>query len=799
MVTAWRLLALSQLRFAARSPVAVVASLVGVTLAVLAVVAVHLVSDAIRAGLADGGRAAALEHTHVATRPDMSEADYFKLRTRWRAGELKGIDALFPVIDDYVTVDGRPRRLLGFDPLAGLDALGGAPKMADANLSSARGFLLRDVVVATSRDVAAIRADAGRLAETPVEVVEADGLSVLLADLPTAQRVLGREGELDAVWLRGSGAESRLLEWADQLLPGIAAAMPDAGAPRIPGFRVTPVARWNPARRFADAIAFNLGMLALLSVLLAGFLAAQASRANAAQRQREQERLLAVGVSPTALRTLAGAQGLVVGALASGLGLGAGVAVAEAITSQAGVPMFELNAWVVGKAVLCGTLTATVAPLAGTGLATSPRQRRRGWRRYCHTLLPPLLAALAVAACLDHGSLPAAFVLLAVICFAHIAYLVPMLGRLAGSLAAVAKSISMRANLRAVRTAVAERGASGDIRLALGALSVAAAVAIGMGLMVESLRRDFHAMLAQLLWEGVVVQVDESGLAMDVEWLESLPGVLEVRWYGEVSAHLPEGPVAVRLARLDAAEAARYGYSGTPAGALINEAGERFYGLGIGDTARIRAGAGRFNAEVVHVFRDYRADRPTLLLPLAHRARFDADAIAWNQLAVRAEPGASAAIAAAIRKRYPAAQARDQADIRAAAQRVFDRSFMVSRSLTTVALAVAVVGLYAALVALQATREREFRLLVAAGQTRFEIWRLALARTAILGAVAAVAAVPLGGAIAWVLCAVVSPQAFGWSIDLRWRPGAVASPLVLCVGAAILAGAVPAYRSAARA
>ena len=777
---------------------AVVASLVGVTLAVLAVVAVHLVSDAIRAGLADGGRAAALEHTHVATRPDMSEADYFKLRTRWRAGELEGIDALFPVIDDYVTVDGRPRRLLGFDPLAGLDALGGAPKMADANLSSARGFLLRDVVVATSRDVAAIRADAGRLAETRVEMVEADGISVLLADLPTAQRVLGREGELDAVWLRVSGAESRLLEWADQLLPGIAAAMPDAGAPRIPGFRVTPVARWNPARRFADAIAFNLGMLALLSVLLAGFLAAQASRANAAQRQREQERLLAVGVSPTALRTLAGAQGLVVGALASGLGLGAGVAVADVITSGVGVPAFELNAWVVGKAVLCGTLTATLAPLAGTGLATPRRQRRRGWRRYLHTLLP-LLAALAVAACLHHGSLPAAFVLLAVICFAHIAYLVPMLGRLAGSLAAVAKSISMRANLRAVRTAVAERGASGDIRLALGALSVAAAVAIGMGLMVESLRRDFHAMLAQLLWEGVVVQVDESGLAVDVEWLESLPGVLEVRRYGEVSAHLPEGPVAVRLARLDAAEAARYGYSGTPAGAFINEAGERFLGLGIGDTAHIRAGARRLNAEVVHVFRDYRADRPTLLLPLAHRARFDADAIAWNQLAVRTEPGTSGAIAAAIRKRYPAALAHDQADIRAAAQRVFDRSFAVSRSLTTVALAVAVVGLYAALVALQATREREFRLFVAAGQTRFEIWRLALARTAILGAVAAVAAVPLGGAIAWVLCAVVSPQAFGWSIDLRWHPGAVASPLVLCVGAAILAGAVPAYRSAARA
>ena len=798
-MSGWRLLALSQLRFAARNSVAVVASLVGVTLAVLAVVAVHLVSGAIRAGLAEDGRAVAFEHTHVATRPSLSEADYFQLRAQWRAGDLDEVEALFPIIDDYVMVGGRARRLLGFDPLAGLGALGSAPNLASANIPSPSGFLLRDVVVAASQDAAAIRANGGRLADTPVQVGEIDGLGVLLADLPTAQRLLRREGELDAIWLRVSGVESRLLEWADHLLPGIAAAMPDAGVPHIPGFRVASVARWNPAWRFADAIAFNLGMLALLSLLLAAFLAAQASRANTAQRWREQDRLLATGVSRGSLRVLAAGEGLVVGVVGSGLGLGAGVAVAQAITSGAGAPSFVLDAWVVGKAVLCGTLTAALAPLVGMRSAlakasVSSRQRRHGWRRRA----TPALAALAVAACLNHDTLPAAFALLAIICFAHVAYFVPTLGRAAGALAGVAKSIAMRANLREVRTAVAAPHASGDIRLALGALSVAAAVAIGMGLMVESLRNDFHAMLDALLWEGVVVQGNPS-VAIDVEWLESLPGVIEVRRYGEVNAYVPEGPVTVRLARLDAEEAARYGHSGTVAGAFVNEAGARFLGLGAGDTARIRAGGARFDVPLVHVFRDFRGGRPTLLLPMAHYARFDASSIAWNRLAVRAEPAASAALAAALRARYPAVEIRDQADIRATAERVFDRSFAISRSLTTVALAVAVVGLYAALAALQAARAREFRLFVAVGHTRFEIWRLALARTALLGIVAALAAAPLGGAIAWVLCAVVHPQAFGWSIRLHWHTGAVGLPLLLCVGAALLAGVVPAWRSAVRA
>ena len=126
---------------------------------------------------------------------------------------------------------------------------------------------------------------------------------------------------------------------------------------------------------------------------------------------------------------------------------------------------------------------------------------------------------------------------------------------------------------------------------------------------------------------------------------------------------------------------------------------------------------------------------------------------------------------------------------------VFDRTFLVSRSLTSVALAVAVLGLYAALTALQASREREFQLLGAIGYGRAETWRLAVAQASILGAVAAVSAVPLGFGIAWLLCNVVQPLAFGWSIHLRADLAAIAVPVVLGIVGATAAGVVPAYRS----
>lgn len=798
------LLAKSQLRDAARHPVGAAATLVGVALAVLAVTAVHLVSQSVRAGLVGTGGGVEW-HTHVATRPSLSEEDYFDLRRRWRRGELRGVEALYPVVDGYVRIDGRARRLIGFDPLAGLRGVGADPAFGGAASSSR--FLLGDALAVAPPDAQAIRAAGGRVANVPVALHEVEDVGVVLADLPTAQRLVGREGELDAVWLQVENPRSRLLDWADGLLPGIAAALPEAGNPVIDGFRVTSLSRWNPARRFADATAFNLGMLALLSLLMAVFLAVQSSRANTARRRLEHERLRAAGVAGAELRTLAVAEGLLVGTFGAGAGLAAGAWLADALAAAGNLPAADVDAWVLGKALFCATVAGVSAAGGGGWRAgRAGAKRSSGWRdagagskfRIPCRGVAGLAAVLALAGCLAHASLPSAFAALLLICLLHVAYTVPALGAATRRTAGFAKSLTMRANLRSV-DAAARTGEGGDIRLALAALSIAAAVAVGMGLMVESLRRDFHAMLDQVLWEGVYLRAEAGGAAPDVEAIRALPGVRDARRYGEAPGQLAQGPATVRLAHLDAAEGARYGFrGGAPAGALLSETAARAYGLGVGDVARLNVADRRLRVPVAHVYRDYRPARPTLILPMAFQSRLPVDAVAWNQVVVLTEPGAAATVAAALRQRLPAADVRDHAEIRAAAAAAFDRSFAVSNGLTAVAVGVAVVGLYAALTALQANREREFRLLAAVGLARMEIWRLALARAFVLGVVAAAAAAPLGVAIAWLLCAFVNPLAFGWTINLRVAAGAFGFPLLLCLAGALLAGAVPTYRSAFR-
>ena len=782
------LLIKSQMRFAWRHPVAATAALAGVTLAVTAVVAVHVVGTSLRANLEAASTASSGGYTHVATRANLAETDYFELRRRWRHGELPSVEAVVPVIDDYVRIAGAARRLVGFDPLAGpgIDA-------AEPTANGAYGeFLTDDVLFADSETAAAIAA-AGLVAERPVRVIEASDDTVLpadlLADLPTAQRLLRREGKLDAIWMRVASARTWWLEILDALLPGIEAALPSYADPAIDGYQVTARRRWNPLARFTDASIFNLGILALLSLLMAAFLVVQASYANAARRRWEQDRLLALGVSPRRLQVLAVAEGCALGSLGAALGIAVGVAVARALlhATDAAGPAASIDAWVVGKAFFCGVLVAAVGPLFAFRIRCRTRRRRRRW--------PLALLALAVTALAWAEGLPAAFGTLLAACFAQVAMVVPMLG---AGLRAVAARLSRR-----LATCASWRAAaitSGEARLALGALSVAAAAAVGMGLMVDSLRRDFTAMLEQRLWQGVYLgSRDDTPPLFDLDWIRGLPGVREVRRYGDFEARLVQGLVAVTVAELDAAEAARYGYpSALTQRGLLNEVGARLLGLQAGDSVVVRAGGASATVRIAHVFRDFGAQGARLILPMAHAAAFDA-VLDWRRVSVRASAADAERLANALGARYGVEHVRDQAAVRRFATTVFDRSFVVSQALTAVALAVAAIGLYAALTALQAGREREFRLLSAVGLSRAQIWRQAMVQTTMLGLVASLAALPLGLFIAWVLCAFVNPHAFGWSIDLQPSARAIGLPLLSGIGAALLAGAIPAYRSSFRA
>lgn len=808
---AW-LLARSQLRFAWRNPVSVCAAAIGICLAVVAISAVHLVGKAVRADLAANTAEGLFGYTHVLTvSGGLDEAAYFALRQRWRAGELAlaNVEGMVPVIQGSVRIGAASYALMGFDPLADVRR-GRVP--APAAQRDLGDFLASDVVLAPPAVAAAMPMPAA-IAGLRVRVVEQPAAQGLYADLPTAQRLLARPGELDAVWLRVADRHSVLFAWLDGLLPGIDAALPAAAAPAVAGFTVSAASRWQPLRRFADATVFLLGMLAILSVFMAAALAAQASLANAARRRRERERLLALGAAPGTLRWLAMAEGAALGCLATGAGLAIGVGIANWLLAQAQIDAnaASIDSWLIGKALVCGVLVAGALP-AVADRAAAPSHAGHTPSRPSRRI--GLTAAAAIAAAgLWHGSLAGAFTALLALALAQVGAAVPALAGATQWAAAAALArrparptlggLSARATLRAL----GER--AGEIKLALGALSVAAAVAIAMALMVASLRQDFLTMLAQRLVPGVSVQLPEDAppiTAADVEWMRAL-GVQAARRYGELSGRLAGGPVQVSFAELDGAETARYGFAGGLAeAAMLNEVGARLHGLGVGDTTTVQASGVEVAVHIAHVFADYGATQARLIVPLAWRARFApaetagdaAGRVAWRRATATAAEADVEALAALLGERFGAASVRNHEEIRAIALAIFDRTFAASRLLTAVALAVAAIGLYAALAAMLTAREREFRLLTAIGYSRGRIWRLGLAQTALLGSVAALAALPLGIFMGWVLCAVVQPLAFGWRIALQLDWGVVGYPLLLCVAVAVAAGAVPSYRASFR-
>ena len=64
-----------------------------------------------------------------------------------------------------------------------------------------------------------------------------------------------------------------------------------------------------------------------------------------------------------------------------------------------------------------------------------------------------------------------------------------------------------------------------------------------------------------------------------------------------------------------------------------------------------------------------------------------------------------------------------------------------------------------------------------------------------VGLIALLIALPLGMAFGWILCSVINPRAFGWTIELKLTLDAMATPMLLGLLAAIAAGLLRGGRS----
>ncbi len=805
-------------------------SLLGVALGVAVVTAIDLASESARRAFTVGaetltGRAS---HRIVAGPEGLDERLYADLV---RAGH----PGLVPVVQGYLQLDDRTLQLLGIDPLVeGPVGRPGGGRTDLVTLLTVPGALLLARTTGAELGLAPgadFRGRAGgseralRLAGwlVPADAVQARAIAGLaVADLATAQELLGRHGRLSRidVVLPPAGREAALARLAAALPAG--ARIEDAGRDVAFMHEVT------------EAFTLNLTALSLLALLVGAFLVYNAMTFTVLQRLPQLAVLRGLGVTRGELFRMISAEALLVGLLGTAAGLLLGMALGRGLVGLVArtfddlyftltVGGLFLSPWSLLKGVGLGvgaTWLAALAPaLSAARVAPGQLQRRsllestaRRWARYAAVAGAGLLLAAALLPALDEG-LAAGFAALFAL----------LLGTaLLAPLAVLGLAAALR-RLPLARFGVVARLALGGATatlsrtgVATAALAVAVAAAIGMGLMIDSFRLTVDRWLGQRLQADVYVSAPG---ALDgtranplpgalVARLAALPGVRATSTYLGATVPAARGPV--HLAVVDLREAGRAGHvllEGDPrvawpafeAGAvLLSEPFAHRQALGVGDRLALQTPAGERDFPVAGIYSDFVSGSGRVLMARATWQRHWADP-AISSVGLYASPGvdADALVIAARAAGGPGTPltVRSNRGLREASLAVFDRTFRITEVLRLLALGVAFAGIVGACLMLQAERVHEFGVLRALGLLPRELRGLVTLQTLQLGLAAGLLALPLGIALAGLLTGVINRRAFGWTLELEITAAPLLGGLALAALAATLAGLLAGRRA----
>ena len=806
-----------------RHPLQTGLAVLGVAIAVAVVVAVDMANHSAREALRVSFESVTGVATHqVVGGPDgLEESVYTRIRT-----EI-GFERAAPVVQGGVTVADGPTRSL---TLLGLDAfaegpfqrpLGGEGGLGDAfndlllgERSVALGSAEAERLGVSAGDELALRIDGTEVRVDVVTVLETEGEAargLLLADISTAQSLLGRSGELDRIDLI---ADQRQAD-------AIARAINDGG-------RVVPAAASaNAVFQITRAFQINLTALSLLAVVVGAFLVFNTLSFLAVRRRSTIGVLRSMGVQRHEIIRLMLMDAVLIGALGTAIGLALGFALAHGLVGlvlqtitdvyfaqAAGTlspsPLSLLAGVLVG---LGGALIAAAAP-ASEAAAIPPRAalsradlEQRARRLSGLTALAGGGALLLGAALIGFTQgLVAGFAgLFAIILGA--AFLAPLFTTLAG------KVLRPLVRGRPIGGLVVEGAVTSLSRtgVAVAALSVAVAAVIGVSVMIESFRESVIDWLEGSLDANYYVTAQA---ALDDAVADRLAESADVAWVSRSRFQellTAEGPLDVWALELPADQQPAIDVrQGDPADALQALAEERAVLLseplaarlerGPGDRIELPLPDGTADLEVAGVYRDYGSPMGTLLIRRSlYQGLYDDDRLSGIGVHVDPTAGPSAVLQRDLEAAVadvPGAQVIDNAAIFDESLRIFDRTFAITEVLRWLAALVAFVGVVSALMALHLDRRREFAVLRAMGLGRGGMGAVVGGQSGLLGLAAGLWAIPLGLTLAGLLVFVINRRAFGWTMGFELQGMPLLEGLALALLAALLAAVYPAWRAA---
>lgn len=816
--------------------------MLGIALGLAVVLSIDLANESARRsfGLFTQGIAGRATHQVVGGPGGVPETLYRTLRV-----DL-GARAAAPVVEREVAaldLPGVTFHLMGVDPLAEApfrSFLGEAPapEAALATLMTRPGAALvaRDTarrLGLAAGDSVAIRVGGVRRRLTVVgEMVPRDALgaraldTMLVTDIATAQEVLGERGRLSRIDLIiGDDAGGRAM------LGRVTAALP-------PGAQLVPAgARSAAVEQMMRAFRINLTALSLLALVVGMFLIYNAMTFSVVQRRELFGMLRAVGVTRGQLLGIVGAEALAVGLVATAIGIPLGVVLGQGLVRlvartindlyvtltvrDLAVPALSLlKAAALG---LGGTLAAALpAALEATGTVPRAVLSRSTIETRSRRAAPRLaLAGLALMAAGGALLVPPRWP----VAVAYGAMFAILLGTaLLVPLVTVALMRALRApmgwafGLLGRMAAGSVVGALSRTSVALAALMIAIATALGVGIMIHSFRQTVVRWLEASLQSDVYVSPpsllsNRPDATLDpalVARLAAVPSAARMSTNRTVRVESALGSIQLVVVDLGGRGLGALAFTRGDPGAIgaqlerggaviVSEPFAYHHGLGAGSRLRLRTDRGEREFMVAGVYRDYGSTEGIVMMS---RQTYEPlwDDRALSALGFQAAPGVDPDdLVAALRRAAGSGQEvviRSNRALREASLQVFDRTFAVTVVLRLLATLVAFVGVLSALTALGLERARELAVLRAQGLTPRQVWGLVTAQSGLMGLVAGVLAVPVGITLSLILIFVINQRSFGWTLQLDLPPGILVQGVTLSVVAAVLAGAYPARRLA---
>ncbi len=811
-------------------------AILGITLGVAVVVSIDLALDSSldafkQTTQALSGRAS---YRIIASDGGLDEKLYTRLRVE------HGIHNLAPIVNGYIHTTANTEntfKLYGIDPLIE-NSFQSAWQQQNANEDNLR-LMSEANTVLTSRKMAqkmrlqmddemTIMSDVG---PHTLKIIgwlpEDDAVSrnlfehVLIADIATAQEVLGLFGKLSAIDVVIDHEQSAKLQKIRDALPADVLLIP----------RNTQI---ESLQQMTRAFSINLTALGLLSLLVGMFLIYNTMTFLVVQRRRLIASLRSIGVTRQQIFHLIISEALLLAVIGSVLGVVSGVILGQsllrlvsgtinAIYFRVDHSALMVSPLQIGKGVLLGIGATLLAVLAPAWEATrQPPQRvllRSQLESEAHRLIQ-LAALLAIVFILGgislalysgaNVSLGLASIFLTLFGFALLTPGVTfVLMKLLESVLVRSSSVLARLPVRLVSAEISRTG------IAIATLMIAVAATIGMDLMIGSFRQTVSDWVNTSLRADLYVNLSGNTQAPDkaetdrllkanlaqLNGVEMLSSVLRTKLFS--------GNTLTKVSVFEINIKSQQGFIfkqrndevwetfSRQNSVFVTEPYAYHHGTKIGDNIVLQTSQGEQAFEVIAIYADYSGDQGHLAMSRNNYQKYWPD-LGFSGFGIYAKEGSDIQQLEASVKQLlkPYQTVKSEQAIYEASMQMFTQTFRITDTLRWLAAIIAFVGVFSALMALQFERTRQFGILRTIGMTPGQLTRLISIETGLMGLVAGLFAVPVGFMMAYLLIFVVYQRSFGWTMPFYYDSGAVFQGVILALLAALLAGVLPALKMA---